>query len=167
MKTVSSYFNAPWAAKMDRDNREKYGTCDLDTIDLIETFAKKNVEKRADELSDTKAEARFNAIKDKFELDTIKKVEETFLVKKGEQEFIDSHFLFWDMSVKGWPIELMDFSDCVNEQQMVERLSSLLISGSHFTGSNQFSILYEAVEKMVEKYQEVSISVRIFLQDQL
>ena len=70
------------------------------------------------------------------------------------QEFIDSHFLFWDMSVKGWPIELMDFSDCVNEQQMVERLSSLLISGSHLTGSNQLSILYEAVEKMVEKYQE-------------
>ncbi len=73
---------------------------------------------------------------------------------KIPQEFIDSHFLFWDMSVKGWPIDLMDFSGCVNEQQMVERLSSLLVSGSHLTGSNQLSILYEAVEKMVEKYQE-------------
>lgn len=109
MKTVSSYFNAPWAYQKDRDNLKEYGTCDLDTIDLIETFAKKNVEKRADELSDTKAEARFNAIKDKFELDTIKKVEETFLVKKGEQLSVSSPFVSDYVDVNGKRLFREDF----------------------------------------------------------
>ncbi len=109
MNTASSMFNAPWAAKMDRDNREKYGTCDLDTIDLIETFAKKNVEKRADELSDTKAEARFNAIKDKFELNTIKKVEQAFLIKKGEQLSVSSPFVSDHVDVNGKRLFREDF----------------------------------------------------------
>ncbi len=71
MSTISTYFANLWAVEKDRENLEKYKTSNLDTIELIEEFAKKNVEKRADELSDTKAEARINAIKDKFELDTI------------------------------------------------------------------------------------------------
>lgn len=93
MNTISGYFNTPWAYRKDMENMEKYGTCDLDTIELIEDFAKKNVEKRADELSNTKAEVRFNAIKDKFELDTIKKTEKTFLIKKGEQLSVSSPFV--------------------------------------------------------------------------
>ena len=83
-KTVSGYFNAPWAYQRDRENMEKYGTCDLDEIERIEAFAEKTVEKRADELSYIKAEARFDAIKDKFELDIIRKTEEAFLIKKGQ-----------------------------------------------------------------------------------
>lgn len=93
MKTVSSYFNDPRAFKMDRDNQEKYGTSDLDTIDLIEKFANKNVEKRSEEIADTKAEARFNAIKGKFELDTIRKTKEAFLIKKGELLSVSSPFV--------------------------------------------------------------------------
>ncbi len=90
MGTVSSYFNAPWAYQKDRDNLKEYGTCDLDEIERIEAFNDKNVEKRAEELANEKAETRFNEIKDKFELDTIRKVEEAYLIKKGEKPFLSA-----------------------------------------------------------------------------
>ena len=109
MVTVSSFFDNTWAVEKDRDNLEKYKTSDLDTIELIEEFAKKNVEKRADELSDTKAEARFNAIKDKFELDTIKKVEDAFLIKKGEQLSVSSPFVSDYVDVNGKRLFREDF----------------------------------------------------------
>lgn len=41
MNTVSNAFDAPWAAQMDREHMDKYGTCDQDCIELIEEYAKK------------------------------------------------------------------------------------------------------------------------------
>lgn len=35
MNTVSNAFDAPWAAQMDREHMDKYGTCDQDCIELI------------------------------------------------------------------------------------------------------------------------------------
>lgn len=84
MVTCSNYFNAPWALERDRENEEKYGTCDLDTIELIEKYNDKTVEERSNQLADKKAEARFNSIKDDFELVTIKEAKKAFLVKKGK-----------------------------------------------------------------------------------
>lgn len=35
MNTISNAFDAPWAVQMDMKNLAEYGTCDLDTIELI------------------------------------------------------------------------------------------------------------------------------------
>ena len=73
---------------------------------------------------------------------------------KVPQRIIDGHFIFWDMSVKGLPINMLDFRDCTNVYQKRERLYSMLLSGSHLTGPNQTSILMTAVEKMVDKIEQ-------------
>lgn len=68
------------------------------------------------------------------------------------QEIIDN-IVFWDLSTMGWPIDLLDFSGCEGHVQKVQRLSSLLKSGSHFTGPNQLSLLQKAVESIISSYE--------------
>ena len=58
------------------------------------------------------------------------------------------------MSIKDFPVDLMDFSGCTNVYQKRERLFSMLLSGSHLTGCNQVSILMTAVEIMVDKIEQ-------------
>ena len=82
---------------------------------------------------------------------------------KIPKELIDDVFLFWDMSKKGWPIDLMDFSGCANDEQMIERLSSMLISGTHFTGCNQLCILNCAVENIVKNFKGCNTDIRTIL----
>ncbi|MBO5343637.1 MAG: hypothetical protein J6A57_04240 [Ruminococcus sp.] len=109
MKAVSDFFDAPWAYQRDRENLEKYGTCDLDEIELIEEFAKKEIEKRSNEISDEKAEEKFNAKKDEFELQIIQKMNESFLIKKGEEISTSSPFVSDFVDVKGQRLYREDF----------------------------------------------------------
>ena len=67
-------------------------------------------------------------------------------------EIIDKIF-FWDLSTMGWPIDLLDFRGCESHEQKVQRLSSLLKSGSHLTGPNQLSLLQKAVEAIISSHE--------------
>lgn len=101
MNTCSSYFNAAWAIQKDRENLEKYGTCDLDVIELIKDFNDKNVEERSEQLAEEKAEAIFDQIKGDFRLATIKETNEAFLVKKGNAISTSSPFITEYVDVNG------------------------------------------------------------------
>ncbi len=73
---------------------------------------------------------------------------------KVPKEIIEGKIVFWDMSVKGFPVDLIDFSGCTNVYQKRERLFSMLLSGSHLSGCNQVGILMVAVGKMVDKIEQ-------------
>ena len=60
---------------------------------------------------------------------------------KIPDEIINKHFIFWDMSMQGWPVNILDFEDCNDLTQRVQKLSSLLISGMHLTGVNQKALV--------------------------
>lgn len=77
--------------------------------------------------------------------------EEELIGHSIPQEIIDKYFSFWDMSMEGFPVDLLDFSGCEDIEQMTQRLSSLLISGTHITGCNQKAILMCKVEEWLEK----------------
>ncbi|WP_294412847.1 hypothetical protein [uncultured Ruminococcus sp.] len=68
-------------------------------------------------------------------------------------EIIDNYFTFWDMSTQGWPVNILDFEGCEDITQRVQRLSSLLISGLHLTGSNQIPIVMTKAEEWLEEYE--------------
>ena len=67
-------------------------------------------------------------------------------------EIID-RIVFWDLSTMGWPIDLLDFRGCESHEQKVQRLSSLLKSVAHLTGSNQLSLLQKAVDNIISSYE--------------
>ncbi len=79
---------------------------------------------------------------------------------KIPEELIDNHFIFWDMSTQGWPVNILDFEGCVDFEQKVQRLSSLLISGMHLTGSNQKAIVMTKSEEWLREY-EINKSLNI------
>ena len=60
---------------------------------------------------------------------------------KISEDIIDDYFNFWDMSTQGWPVNILDFEDCDDLTQRVQKLSSLLISGMHLTGVNQKALV--------------------------
>lgn len=70
------------------------------------------------------------------------------------EEIIDNYFTFWDMSTQGWPVNILDFEGCVDFEQKVKRLSSLLISGMHSTGENQKAIVMTKVEGWLSEYEK-------------
>ena len=75
-------------------------------------------------------------------------------------EIIDNHFIFWDMSTQGWPINILDFEGCADLEQKVQRLSSLLISGMHLTGSDQkANVIAKAAEWLKEYENNNSLSI--------
>lgn len=57
------------------------------------------------------------------------------------EKIIDNYFTFWDMSTQGWPINILDCSECENTEQQLQKITSLFISGMHLTGGNQKAIL--------------------------
>ena len=69
------------------------------------------------------------------------------------EEIIDNIFTFWDMSIQGWPINILDFEGCEDITQRVQRLSSLLISGMHLTGPNQKAIVMTKAEEWLKEYE--------------
>lgn len=75
------------------------------------------------------------------------------LVHRIPEEIIDNYFTFWDMSIQGWPINILNFEGCANLEQKVQRLSSLLISGMHLTGSNQIPIVMTKAEEWLKEYE--------------
>lgn len=56
-------------------------------------------------------------------------------------DIIEKYFTFWNMSTQGWPVNILDCSDCENNEQQIQKISSLFVSGMHLTGVNQKSIL--------------------------
>lgn len=58
------------------------------------------------------------------------------------------------MSTQGWLVNILDFEDCVDFEQKVKRLSSLLISGMHPTGENQKAIVMTKVEGWLSEYEK-------------
>ena len=70
------------------------------------------------------------------------------------EEIIDNYFTFWDMSTQGWLVNILDFEGCVDFEQKVKRLSSLLISGMHPTGENQKAIVMTKVEGWLSEYEK-------------
>ncbi|WP_295067268.1 hypothetical protein [Ruminococcus sp.] len=85
-------------------------------------------------------------------------LKEELLAHNIPEEIIAKHFEFWDLSTQGWPVNIMDFDDCENTAQRVQKLSSLLISGLHLTGPNQKFILVDKVTELLEKNQISTIS---------
>lgn len=85
-------------------------------------------------------------------------LKEELLAHNIPEEIIAKHFEFWDLSTQGWPVNIMDFDDCENTAQRVQKLSSLLISGLHLTGSNQKFILVDKLAELLEKNQISTIS---------
>ena len=79
---------------------------------------------------------------------------------KIPEEIIDNHFSFWDMSTQGWPVNILDFEGCIDLEQKVQRLSSLLISGMHLTGTNQKAIVMTKAEEWLKEY-EINNSLNI------
>ncbi len=75
------------------------------------------------------------------------------------QEIID-RIVFWDLSTMGWPITLPDFSGCESREQMIQRLSSFLKSGSHLTGPNQLSILQHTAAIIVSSYEQGNYDIK-------
>lgn len=73
---------------------------------------------------------------------------------KVPKAIVDETVVFWDMSVQGWLVDIIDFNGCYTIQQKRERLFSMLISGSHLTGCNQISILMNAVNKMIGMFEK-------------
>ncbi len=85
-------------------------------------------------------------------------LKEELLAHNIPEEIIAKHFEFWDLSTQGWPVNIMDFDDCKNTAQRVQKLSSLLISGLHLTGSNQKFILVDKLAELLEKNHLSTIS---------
>ena len=75
------------------------------------------------------------------------------LVHRIPEEIIDNYFTFWDMSIQGWPVNILDFEGCEDITQRVQKLSSLLISGMHLTGSNQIPIVMTKAEEWLKEYE--------------
>lgn len=69
------------------------------------------------------------------------------------EKIIDNYFTFWDMSTQGWPVNILDFESCEDMTQRVQKLSSLLISGMHLTGSNQIPIVMTKAEEWLQEYE--------------
>lgn len=69
------------------------------------------------------------------------------------EKIIDNYFTFWDMSTQGWPVNILDFESREDITQRVQRLSSLLISGMHLTGSNQIPIVITKAEEWLQEYE--------------
>lgn len=69
------------------------------------------------------------------------------------ESLINEYFTFWDMSTQGWPVNILDFEGCADLEQKVQRLSSLLISGMHLTGSNQIPIVMTKAEEWLKEYE--------------
>ena len=80
------------------------------------------------------------------------------------QEIIDN-IVFWDLSTMGWPIDLLDFRGCESHEQKVQRLSSLLKSGSHLTGPNQLSILKRTAAVIVSRYEQGNYDIKSAIDD--
>ena len=78
---------------------------------------------------------------------------EELIAHKIPTEIIDRSFAFWDMSTQGWHVNILDFEGCDDMTQRVQRLSSLLISGMHLTGSNQRAIVMTKTEEWLQKYE--------------
>lgn len=68
-------------------------------------------------------------------------------------EITGNYFNFWNMSIQGWPINILDFEGCEDITQRVQRLSSLLISGMHLTGPNQKAIVMTKAEEWLKEYE--------------
>lgn len=68
-------------------------------------------------------------------------------------KIIDKYITFWDMSIQGWPVNILDFAGCNDITQRVQRLSSLLISGMHLTGPNQKAIVTTKAEEWLREYE--------------
>lgn len=109
MSNCSENFNAPWARKMDRDNIEKFGTDDLDVIELIETYANKNVEAKAEVLSEEKAEEKFQDKKEEYCLEIRKKIREEYRITKGIEITRLSPFISEAVKVNGQELVRQDF----------------------------------------------------------
>ena len=73
---------------------------------------------------------------------------------KVPKAITDETMLFWDMSINGWLVDITEFNGCANVQQKRERMLSMLTSGSHITGSNQYSILVHAVGKIIDMLEK-------------
>jgi len=75
------------------------------------------------------------------------------LAHRIPEEIIDNIFTFWDMSIQGWSINILEFEECEDITQRVQRLSSLLISGMHLTGPNQKAIVMTKAEEWLKEYE--------------
>lgn len=76
---------------------------------------------------------------------------EELLGHKIPADIIDNHFKFWDTSIQGWPINILDIEGCEDITQCVQRLSSLLISGMHLSSQNQKAIVMTKVTEWLEE----------------
>lgn len=77
------------------------------------------------------------------------------------EEIIDNIFTFWDMSIQGWPVNILEFEGCEDITQRVQRLSSLLISGMHLTGQKQKAIVTAKSEEWLKEF-EIDNKLSIF-----
>ena len=67
------------------------------------------------------------------------------------KEIIERYFSFWDMSLQGWPVNIVDFLMQVEKENAIQMLSSLLISGMHITGLAQKDLLVSKLSSWLDK----------------
>ncbi|MGN0575880.1 MAG: hypothetical protein ACI4J2_07600, partial [Ruminococcus sp.] len=71
---------------------------------------------------------------------------------KVPETIIKKYCVFWDISVKGFPVDVLDFNGCAENEQKVQRLYSLLTSGTHITGPKQKDILLDKVSLFIKDF---------------
>jgi hypothetical protein len=64
-------------------------------------------------------------------------------------EIIDKYCIHWDICEKGWPVDLIDFSNTEDIMQALPIIYSLLVTGTNLYGNNQLSILTNAISEML------------------
>lgn len=62
---------------------------------------------------------------------------------------IDKYCIHWDICEKGWPVDLIDFSNTEDIMKALPIIYSLLVTGTNLYGNNQLSILTNAIAEML------------------
>lgn len=81
--SFGNWFSDPLWEKINRENIEEYGTADIETIDLIKTYADKKVEAEADSKANEKVGELLPAIKEHAYIDAVKQVRSEFIIAEG------------------------------------------------------------------------------------
>ncbi len=71
------------------------------------------------------------------------------------EDIFNKYFVFWDISRDGWPVDLIDCGYHMSREQKINRLNSLLISGTRLKGPAQLSILKNKICLMLDENSDI------------
>lgn len=88
----SDWFSDPRWGEICRDNIEKYGTNDYETISMMKAYAKKEVEAKADKMANSKIVEMLPEIKSTEHAEALKQVRAEYALADGRRIFGISPF---------------------------------------------------------------------------